>query len=38
MHIPVDDVGEENLLQYFPATCAFIQEGLDAGAGVLVHW
>ncbi|KAF1810219.1 dual specificity protein phosphatase 12 [Eremomyces bilateralis CBS 781.70] len=35
--IHVDDVDDENLLQYFPATNAFIQEGLNGGGGVLVH-
>lgn len=38
MVVEVDDVEDENLLQYFPATNAFIQQGLDSGGGVLVHW
>jgi dual specificity phosphatase 12 len=36
--IDVDDVDEENLLQHFVTTNAFIQSGLDGGGGVLVHW
>ena len=36
--IDVDDVDDENLLQYFVTTNGFIQEGLDSGGGVLVHW
>jgi hypothetical protein len=36
--IEVDDVEDENLLQHFVTTNAFIQEGLDGGGGVLVHW
>lgn len=36
--IGVDDVDEEDLIQHFPASNAFIQEGLDGGGGVLVHW
>lgn len=36
--VEVDDVEDENLLQYFTTTNAFIQEGLDSGGGVLVHW
>lgn len=36
--VEVDDVEDENLLQYFTTTNAFIQEGLDGGGGVLVHW
>ncbi|QDS76527.1 hypothetical protein FKW77_005995 [Venturia effusa] len=35
--VEVDDVEDENLLQYFTTTNAFIQEGLDDGGGVLVH-
>jgi dual specificity phosphatase 12 len=38
LHIPVDDVEEDDLLQYFPSAIAFIKEGLQAGGGVLVHW
>jgi dual specificity phosphatase 12 len=36
--IDVDDVEDENLLQYFTTTNGFIQEGLDGGGGVFVHW
>ncbi|KAL8793376.1 MAG: hypothetical protein Q9195_004054 [Heterodermia aff. obscurata] len=36
--IDVDDVANENILEHFPASNAFIQEGLDGGGGVLVHW
>lgn len=36
--IEVDDVDDENLLEHFPAAVKFIQSGLDAGGGVLVHW
>lgn len=36
--IAVDDVGDENLLEHFATANAFIQSGLDAGGGVLVHW
>src|SRR5436189_6479432 len=38
LHIHVDDVADENLLEHFPSTNAFIQSGLDGGGGVLVHW
>ncbi|KAF2692250.1 dual specificity protein phosphatase 12 [Lentithecium fluviatile CBS 122367] len=37
MVIEVDDVDDENLLEHFPATNQFIQEGLNGGGGVLVH-
>lgn len=36
--IDVDDVEDEDLLQHFAETNAFIQEGLDGGGGVFVHW
>ena len=36
--VEVDDVDDENLLEHFPACCTFIQDGLDASGGVLVHW
>lgn len=36
--VDVDDVEDEDLLQHFAATNAFIQEGLDGGGGVFVHW
>ncbi|KAF2441602.1 dual specificity protein phosphatase 12 [Karstenula rhodostoma CBS 690.94] len=35
--VQVDDVDDENLLEHFPATNRFIQDGLDGGGGVLVH-
>lgn len=38
LHIPVDDIDDEDLMQYFPAAIEFIQSGLDGGGGVLVHW
>lgn len=38
LKIEVDDVDDEDILQYFPSANAFIQAGLDAGGGVLVHW
>jgi len=38
MVVEVDDVDDENLLEHFPATNRFIQNGLDSGGGVLVHW
>ncbi|EZG10007.1 hypothetical protein H106_01019 [Trichophyton rubrum CBS 735.88] len=38
LHIPVDDVDDEDLLQHFPTTNAFIRSGLESGTGgVLVH-
>ncbi|KAI4714845.1 hypothetical protein J4E89_000526 [Alternaria sp. Ai002NY15] len=37
MVVEVDDVDDENLLEHFPATNRFIQEGLQGGGGVLVH-
>ena len=36
--VEVDDVEDENLIEHFPACNTFIQHGLDAGGGVLVHW
>jgi dual specificity phosphatase 12 len=38
MLVDVDDVEDENLLQHFKATNAFIEEGVAGGGGVLVHW
>uniref|UniRef100_A0A093VM79 protein-tyrosine-phosphatase n=2 Tax=Talaromyces marneffei PM1 TaxID=1077442 RepID=A0A093VM79_TALMA len=37
LKIEVDDVDDEDLLQYFASANAFIQAGLDAGGGVLIH-
>ncbi|KAF2004934.1 dual specificity protein phosphatase 12 [Amniculicola lignicola CBS 123094] len=37
MTVEVDDTEDENLLEHFPLTNKFIQEGLDSGGGVLVH-
>ncbi|KAK2845281.1 hypothetical protein FQN49_005878 [Arthroderma sp. PD_2] len=40
LHIPVDDVDDEDLLQHFPTTNEFIRSGLESGGGtegVLVH-
>ena len=36
--VELDDVEDENLLECIPGSNAFIQEGLDGGGGVLVHW
>ena len=36
--VEVDDVEDDNLLEHFPTCNRFIQDGLDAGGGVLVHW
>ena len=36
--ISVDDADDENLIEHFATTNPFIQAGLDAGGGVLVHW
>ena len=38
MTVEVDDVEDENLLEHFPATNQFIQDGLDGEGGVFVHW
>lgn len=49
LHIPVDDVEDENLLEWFPKSNDFIQRGLDyrpangqnlddKGSGVYIHW
>jgi dual specificity phosphatase 12 len=37
-YFPVDDVEDEDILQYFPASNTFIKNGLQTGGGVLVHW
>ena len=36
--VEVNDVEDENIIQHFPASNAFMQQGLDGGGGVLVHW
>lgn len=36
--IEVDDIEDDNILEHFPRCNEFIQEGLDGGGGVLVHW
>jgi dual specificity phosphatase 12 len=36
--VELDDVGDENIIEHFAGSNAFIQEGLDGGGGVLVHW
>lgn len=35
--VEVNDVEDENILQHFPTTNAFIRDGLNGGGGVLVH-
>ncbi|OJD13385.1 hypothetical protein AJ78_06156 [Emergomyces pasteurianus Ep9510] len=37
LQIPVDDVSDEDLLEHFPTTNAFIKSGLEGNGGVLVH-
>ena len=36
--VAVDDTDDEDLLQYFPTTNAFISRGLSLGGAVYVHW
>ncbi|KAL8802296.1 MAG: hypothetical protein Q9200_006630 [Gallowayella weberi] len=36
--IDIDDDEDADIIQHFPASNAFIQEGLEGGGGVLVHW
>ena len=36
--VEIDDVEEENIIQYFAASNVFITEGLESGGGVLLHW
>lgn len=38
MLVEIEDSGSENIIKYFPKCNAFIQDGLDAGGAVLVHW
>jgi len=36
--VEVDDMDDENLLEHFPSCAGFIQDALDSGGAVLVHW
>jgi dual specificity phosphatase 12 len=36
--IKADDSYSENLLQYFAKSNQFIEDGLEKGRGVFVHW
>lgn len=36
--VELDDVDDEDIVQHFARSNAFIKEGLDSGGGVLVHW
>lgn len=36
--VEVNDDYDEDLLQHFPSTNAFIAQGLNAGGAVFVHW
>ena len=36
--VEVDDLDDDDIIQHFPKSNSFIQEGLDSGGGVLVHW
>ena len=38
LQVEVDDVEDENLLEHLSETNRFIQDGLDGGGGVFVHW
>ncbi|KAL9636954.1 MAG: hypothetical protein Q9204_002064 [Flavoplaca sp. TL-2023a] len=38
LSIDIDDDEDADIIQHFPATNAFLREGLDGGGGVLVHW
>lgn len=38
MLVEIEDSGSENIIKHFPKCNAFIQDGLDAGGAVLVHW
>lgn len=38
MGIDVDDVEDENLLEFMPAAVKFIKEAIDGGGKVFVHW
>ena len=36
--VQIEDDANENLLQWFERTNRFIEEGLEGGGGVFVHW
>lgn len=36
--VELDDLEDENIVEHFEASNKFIQEGVDGGGGVLVHW
>ena len=36
--VELDDLDEEDIIQHFATSNAFIKEGLGNGGGVLVHW
>jgi dual specificity phosphatase 12 len=36
--ISVEDNEDENLLQHFAESNRFIEDGLESGGGVFVHW
>ena len=38
LHIEVDDVEDENMLEWFSVANDFVRGGLEGGGGVLVHW
>lgn len=38
LQVEVDDEDEENLLESLPATNRFIQNALEHGGRVFVHW
>lgn len=38
LQINVEDVEDENLLEYFPVTNQFIEDAIRAGGNVIVHW
>lgn len=36
--VEIDDLEDEDVIQHIPTSNDFIQEGVDSGGGVLVHW
>ena len=36
--VEIDDVGDENIIEWFEGVNRFIHRGLEEGGGVLVHW